>query len=130
MVRLPCGIWIKGNLQINSLCSLKRFFIIMNFILNGFLRNIFRIQVARYLGAIGGAETVRQGAVGVITERSRVRIVLRVTPTLVTSVKTVGVSVAEQLCRETRTGKISVLNLTIWEKFCWEGGLYCLSENI
>ena len=54
-----------------------------------------RVETARYKSSIRGTETVWQCAVGVVTVRGRVGVVGGVTPSLVTAVVTVRVTVTE-----------------------------------
>ena len=64
-----------------------------------------RVETARYKSSIRGTETVWQCAVGVVTVRGRVGVVGGVTPSLVTAVVTVRVTVTEQRGRQTRPDK-------------------------
>jgi len=64
------------------------------------LRNTLGRNTTRYLGAILGAETLRQLALPGITSTRRIRIMLHIAPTFVGTVGTVHRSVAEVLLRQ------------------------------
>ena len=65
------------------------------------LRHVGRWQTAWNQRPVRGAEAVRQRAVGVVAYRRGIGVVGRVAPALVAPVETVGVTVAEQLRRQT-----------------------------